>query len=1590
MRKSWFYLFLVIQLFDIQLFCQQISYLIPDIGAPGLKNIYIEIIGPFDKTGNFGADGMSFNEIGDNIRLELVNPDDSNKVVFGPLIVSWNGRMISTQVFIYPWITPNSDDWAALDNRFKIPIRAVTNGIPGNVDTFYIVKPFTFGDKSKYYQRVLGEGGLGKRSRRGAMIVDYMVLADDKYTVSTSDCDPISDGNQGYLPFILLSKGKIEGGPSTEINVDAIGKKGGPGGGGGAGNYCDYGINSGSYGTDGGDGYTGGGPGGLNGVHIVSDRRKSPGKGSGAISVSSEIGGLSLNGVPGGNSTQGHESAGGGTGHPFGKSGDGCADGNNCSPQGGFGGGSGYQQKRAGGNAGYGTDGRGGVFNNGKAHGNSMVVPIAGGSGGASGNPEVALGGCSGEGGGGGGAISVFGLSVKNLILSSNGAIRQKSGDGDGGNGSGGYAGIYSKLGIENINLNVYGGFDSLAGTGRIRYDTPFINILNGTPSYGSIFRGITTDTTSYVRDSKNFTLSISQPIYTNGRLYIKPQSGNWKRSWTVLGNTNDYFTSPLLNLPGIDSIYCIVYLHEVSSPLTYQYLSEPEFVMSQAAANMIKVLRSPKISGDSLRILHLTNCSGSVVYDTAWITNTGDFPLILNFENSTFEMGYPGFELVSPKVKTTLQPTETVQIIIKFTYQQGQTGNITDALWVQHNDSTAIHKPWEIFYRVEIESLSLRTIDHSFRYYIDTLDLGKICLNDSKDSLIAVKNESSIDISLSNPIFSQNPNLQVSIPGNKKIKVNLATDIEVTYNGIKEGKFATYVYFKVDSCDDVLDSILVIGEVVHSGIQFITSSDFGDVRVGKVKAIQLVLKNNGSGATTISDIPGLQPPFRITKTVPIIPPPVTLKPGDSIIFTIEFAPQLDINYDTTYKILGLSLATTSCADSTEILITGKGSMTKVSLSADSIFFGTFPWCLSSKDTIVTIRNYGDASVTILEEPQIFPNDDNFKITSRPVNPIPITLQPNDSVKYSILFAPVMPPDGLNNAVFTIKTDDVKPIYEVKLSGFREPLNIVPSQNVVDFGNVPLGSTSSQSMTFTNVGIYDRNLSKTLNHTTELAINPQSKLINKDSGTFEFDITYKPVKSGDFIDTVSFVFDSPCNDTIFIIVKGKGVEAALNVSNIDFGFLYSCNQRKDSVKIENTGEAPLYIQNISIKGKDAQYFTQLTNFTFPDTLAPKSKIYVKIMFNPANSSDGVKHAQLSTIAIINASETEFLSDLVGEKQSGLASIPDSIDFGNVVVGSGKTVNLTLSNNGIFTIKINSLAPLNIPSVFSINPGTINTTLNKGQSTQFTVQFNPLAITSYLDTLKFSINVNNCDDTKEVILKGNGTAGKNVQIWFPDTLVRPDLNNFHLPVYAKLDTIADTIKDLSFKAEVSFDASLFLPHRITNGKLTLDSVYQRQRFVQFTVDSAKIDTTNSIITEIIGATMLGEVSKTSLTWTSFDWLKQGETGTTKLKPGSLEIIICHSGGDRLLAWRYPMELSVFPNPADNELDVHIKILETGKHSIELINTAGERNLLKEWQVDSYTNEEFIFNFETKNISSGMYYIVFHSPYRAKAIPVFIVK
>src|SRR3989442_445904 len=106
-----------------------VSYLIPDIGTPGM-NTYVEIIGPDSVNGNFGFEALYANNSDDEVQVVCANPSDNSKVTIGPVVVSWGGKMIATQFFVHPSVSVMTTDWKL---GINIPIKVIVKGHASNI-----------------------------------------------------------------------------------------------------------------------------------------------------------------------------------------------------------------------------------------------------------------------------------------------------------------------------------------------------------------------------------------------------------------------------------------------------------------------------------------------------------------------------------------------------------------------------------------------------------------------------------------------------------------------------------------------------------------------------------------------------------------------------------------------------------------------------------------------------------------------------------------------------------------------------------------------------------------------------------------------------------------------------------------------------------------------------------------------------------------------------------------------------------------------------------------------------------------------------------------------------------------------------------------------------------------------------------------------------------------------------------------------------------------------------------------------------------------------------------------------------------------
>ncbi len=1574
-----------------------IAYIIPDVGSPGMC-VYIEMIAQYDDKGAFGSDGIYLNNPGDATRIELLNNADTSKVTFGPMVVSWEGRLISTVMFINDELAPGTSNWELLNSQFVILFRAVTDNKYSSIQRFYIVEPFKIGDISSSNETVFGEGNLGRRSPRGVMVVDSLILNNLTYTVSTRDTDQLLPGEQGYLPFTLLSPGPIRGGTNTTISVDAINLDGGPGGGGGGGRFCDNSFS----GERGGHGYTAGGPGGVNAGFL--SRRESPFEGSGGL-YSSEFGGKSLNGLPGGYSTpSNYESAGGGSGHPFGESGDGCNSGSGCNPAGRYGAGSGVSNDKPGGSGGNGSAGTSTNGNNGgKATGNPMLVPLAGGSGGASGNPED-VSGCAGSGGGGGGAIRIYAKNVKDITLTAKGTPGKGSSSGmsDGGSGSGGSVVIQSRNEVADINVSLEGGTykSNVGGWGRLRYDIPGNNISTNSP-VTTVYKGIKTDTMTIVEgDTLAGDRGLLNLVAENVRIYLKPENGQWYRLDDSRIKYEDFrIWKAALEFSGSDTVFYLVAVSEVNNPVETGYTHEPGFILSPVATNKLILPNLPDINSVTSITDNLVRCLENDVFDTVRVYNPGKGPLVLDMDNAGFRNNTPGLIIQQPQGMTYVNTGDSIELVIQYLYQPGQTSKISDVLEIPHNVKNN-KNPWTINLDFKIDSVEYFWRDVFFNVMLDTLVLDSVCINHVTSKEFAFYNASSIPINIdfvgtlnSTDFFAEARGKQqiMATEGEDSARVHVQFDASGVASG---GIWGADLRISIDECF-LSDTIPVTVKVLETKLKLDGDPDLGVAGISFPKSRNFRITNTGNTIATINELPQLNPPWEVLSSTPEVP--VDLNPGEFIDVEINFAPTSEGDFSEPFELV-TEHSLPSCPDTVKFNLLGTGSKPRIAVTDDSPDFGPHYYC--EKEVQDSAKVYSTSSDNPFNITGISPiqgtHAANFNIAQSISLPYHVPTGDSATIYVKFLTDTSISGYGVKTAEFFLETTDPSaPVILFNLRGEIEAPNVkITPEPDFDLGDLTLNLPGELDIQLTNEGKLGRRLDF-YSDNPEFQVVPPAVIL---AGGETKDITLRAilVNPGFRETTITAVFNE-CKDTIYWNASAKGFEGAkFEPDSLYFGQVLPCADKTDSVKVINSGNSELTIDEINIFGPGASLFYSRDTLAInPITILVADSIHLSFVFEPKDSPNGLKQAFAEVVYTVDDEQRRDTIKLTGYKETGFTIEPIPYDAGEVIIGTSGIGYIKLKTESLWDVRIVT-GVLAVRQEFRTNPPAIsNVNILKDDSIEIEIIFTPPAEQEYRDTLKLRLEIDGCQETIDVPLFGRGKEAAAVEIFMPDTTVTPDIDNFSMPVFARIVDGGDgeeiTVYNVNMKFE--WNATMFLPKSVTNGTITGNNINSNTRIVSVLMDSVKIKTEDTPMTEIIGATLLGNDKTTPLKIVNedFSWEPRGAASDTSFIDGNLSVEICEEGGDRLLIYKDNIPgIVASPNPVTDKVQIEITAIESGVHELFISTTNGEMIKLREWKHTNAHNGVYELEDSLSEYASGLYFLIHRGPTRYRVIPIIIAK
>ncbi len=1579
-----------------------LSYIIPDIGAPGMA-VYVELIAPnsADVDGsNFSAsDGVYLNNPADRLAIELVRPEDSSKIVFGPCVISWYGRLISTIAYISPQATPNSWDWRQLNSQWRIPIRIRTpNGITA-VDTFYIVQPTPGGDIRTRTETVLGRPPLGIRSRRGALLFDSLILGARTYSVSTDDPDQnAANGNQGYLPLVLLAQGPIRGSSPTQtrLSLDANGIDGGPGGGGGGGEFCD--ITGG--GTAGGSGYTGGGRGGNN----TPNSYRAVGTGSGPNSGS-------LNQTAAGTDGGAYESSGGGTGHPFGASGVGCSSGNNCSPDGARGAASGVSDNRDGAGGGYASEGASTSIdanNGGKVHGDSTLIPLAGGSGGASGNPRntsFPFTACGGRGGGGGGAVALVGLRIEQLSITANGGDGTGSGTNTsrrGGSGSGGAIHLATPLDIRQVSITARGGGQA-APTGRGGIGRTRIDALDPTAATADPmpYRGPTLDTISIAQAT--FTASGSGYPGKRILLFIKPSNGIWRVYDSTTVGSNGRWSIVVQTPAGAEYLYVAAAQREQPF-VTTRYTARPVAVFSPASGRIVRVLAAPiEVTPSSLDMGRTSCATGGIVRDSILVRNPG--ALSVSITGGGFLNPTSGFSIVRPQpLQATLNPQGTISIVVEYRFQPARFGLQRDTLVLRGGT------PEQILARVPVQvivdSAGIIVTDTLNTQPIGLIDFAEACRGQSKERTYALRLVGTAPTTIQS-ITTAASLFRIGQLSRTTLAAGDTLHLRLRVIPPDVGDYFDTLIISSELCNQILRIPLrvrgVASQIVRIGdVRGVV--DFGNVRVGSNRTVRIGIANPSSTDSVIVLQP-LQPsaPFS-WQTVPAgIPFPRAIQRGDTLWVDVTFAP-VAMGVWTDSLVFTTAQFGVSCPDTARFLLVGQGTLSSVVPSKAQVDFGILQ-CGRRRDTL-WLKNTGNSSAEVFFPATIAGADAAyFTIVEQPA--AGTTLGAGDSVRI-IIEAQIFPqnPDGIKTATLmvTIRDDSTRTL--------QVPLQVQQQALVLEFTplpyvltDVPVNFTSQSQppLTVRNLSSVEACIADI--RTTRPEIVPLIRTINVPPYSASRDIYFNitPTSLTPIDDTITIILSCPCTDTFKIPIRINPTNNALAITPrpLDFSVVPPCTTLRRILTLKNNDpRSSAIIEDVAIVGADSRLFriTATPWAQLPYSVPSGFSFSIEIEFNPAGTRSGPKNAEFTIRYTINGQDVLDTVQLLGERVVPIDA-DTLLDFGEVKQGDTRTLPLRLTNN--YTRSMTYTFTLaRWSNYFTVTPPVVNVdAITKYGSAD--VEFNAQDIGEYWDTLwvKFGSIGLSCSDSIPVVLHAISLPGIGFSIWLDSLqILNPRDRDVALNIYAQLDTNL-VLPNAQLMLVVDLPNQIFMPRgvRARGGRIiSFNSRTYDRHSITLTVDTLLNPISNQpqVIAQLLGDAMLGDRQCDSAYIVQARWTNSGIKPTTWNNPslgnGMLCLTLCGAGGPRLLGSQLQLPLlTIAPNPATNDATLTIAANERGEYHIELISPDGtvlQSNSLG--MLHAGMAYEYLLN--VSNYPTGVYWLRLRTPSTARTLPLIRIR
>ena len=599
------------------------------------------------------------------------------------------------------------------------------------------------------------------------------------------------------------------------------------------------------------------------------------------------------------------------------------------------------------------------------------------------------------------------------------------------------------------------------------------------------------------------------------------------------------------------------------------------------------------------------------------------------------------------------------------------------------------------------------------------SLSFGSTNVGGNQTSTVVLSNSGKTDITVLQAYLSgagftmSNLTLPLTIPAGAKLSftVTFAPPATGSYNGIIAFLTNTALVdarrsvFQAQGSFENQAALRMSGVGVVPGVLSASpaSLSFGNVAVGASTNLTGRLTNTGGTAVNISQESVSGSGFAISG----LAVPMTLAPSQSASFSATFSPAAAGSASANLQVVSdASNSPVTISFSGVGLAAGALSPNPTSLSFGSVQIG------NSKSLSGTLTNTGGSSLAISGASLA---GSGFSLSGLST---PQTLSAGQSTSFTVTFDPASA--GGASGSLTVSSNGSNPTVTIGFSGVGlTPGDLVPNPSSVSFGNVQVGSTSSQSVTLTNSGGTSVTISSASASGAGFSVGGLSLPLTLNSGqSASFTVAFAPANAGAISGNVT-ITSSGSNPSLTIPVSGSGTtQGSLtpNPSSLSFGNVTVGSSSSQSVTLTNSGGSSVTISAASATGTGFS----VGGVSLPVTLNAGQTTSFTVKFAP-----GAAGSVSGNVTITSNGSNPNLALAVsgtGVTAGSLTPNPSTLSFANVTVGSTSSQTVTLTNSGGTSVTISAATVT--AAGFSISGLSLPMTLSSGQSTSFTVAFAP--------------------------------------------------------------------------------------------------------------------------------------------------------------------------------------------------------------------------------------------------------------------------